>query len=162
MKRDVIVGRAHARLRAEGGVFDYERTGGGRIHGGYEMHALGPDTYLVRIGRRSYRVAAGQRGEVCVNGRIVPVEVFDPRDVRQGGRAQAGSRRQHITAPMPGKVIRLLVAPGDVVEAGQGLVVVEAMKMQNEIKAPQAGRVAEVRTQAGAAAGAGDVLVILE
>jgi biotin carboxyl carrier protein len=63
---------------------------------------------------------------------------------------------------MPGKVVRLLVAPGDAVTAGQGLIVVEAMKMQNEIKAPRAGRVLEVRAAEGATVAAGEALLILE
>jgi biotin carboxyl carrier protein len=63
---------------------------------------------------------------------------------------------------MPGKVVRLLVSEGDAVDAGQGLVVVEAMKMQNEMKASRAGRVVEVRVRDGATVGAGDTLVVLE
>jgi biotin carboxyl carrier protein len=63
---------------------------------------------------------------------------------------------------MPGKVIRVLVAPGDTVEEGQGLVVVEAMKMQNEMKSPKAGRVVEVRARADATVGAGEILVVVE
>jgi biotin carboxyl carrier protein len=63
---------------------------------------------------------------------------------------------------MPGKVVRLLVSAGDAVDAGQGLVVVEAMKMQNEMKASRAGRVVEVRVRDGETVGAGDTLVVLE
>jgi biotin carboxyl carrier protein len=63
---------------------------------------------------------------------------------------------------MPGKVIRLLVNAGDAVEVGQGLVVVEAMKMQNEMKASRPGRVVEVRTRAGDTVGAGDALLVIE
>jgi biotin carboxyl carrier protein len=63
---------------------------------------------------------------------------------------------------MPGKVIQVLVAVGDTVEAGQGLVVVEAMKMQNEMKSPKAGRIVEVKTKRDAAVAAGDVLVVVE
>jgi biotin carboxyl carrier protein len=63
---------------------------------------------------------------------------------------------------MPGRVIRVLVEAGQTVEAGQGLIVVEAMKMQNEMKSLAAGRVAEVRAQAGATVKAGDVLVVIE
>jgi biotin carboxyl carrier protein len=63
---------------------------------------------------------------------------------------------------MPGKVIRVLVSQGDSVEAGQGLVVVEAMKMQNEMKSPKAGRVAEVRAEPGAAVLAGETLIVVE
>jgi biotin carboxyl carrier protein len=63
---------------------------------------------------------------------------------------------------MPGKVVRLLVAAGDTVEAGQGLLVVEAMKMQNELKSPKKGIVRQVLAREGAAVNAGDVLAIVE
>jgi biotin carboxyl carrier protein len=80
----------------------------------------------------------------------------------RGSRASVGSGRQKVAAPMPGKVIRVLVKVGDAVDAGQGLVVVEAMKMQNEMKASHSGRVLEIRASAGATVGAGDTLVVLE
>ena len=63
---------------------------------------------------------------------------------------------------MPGKVVRVLVNVGDSVDVGQGLVVVEAMKMQNEMKAARPGRVTEVRARAGETVSAGDTLVVLE
>jgi biotin carboxyl carrier protein len=63
---------------------------------------------------------------------------------------------------MPGKVVRVLVQVGDAVEAGQGLVVVEAMKMQNEMKASRPGRVIEIRAHAGDTVSAGDTLAVLE
>ena len=66
--------------------------------------------------------------------------------------------RQPIVAPMPGKVIRLLVSAGDEVEAGQGLVVVEAMKMQNEIRSPKRGKVERVVATEGQNVNAGEVL----
>jgi biotin carboxyl carrier protein len=63
---------------------------------------------------------------------------------------------------MPGRVVRLLVAAGDEVEEGQGVVVIEAMKMQNELKSPKAGRVARVGVVVGDTVGSGDVLVVVE
>ena len=63
---------------------------------------------------------------------------------------------------MPGKVVRILVATGDLVETSQGLVVVEAMKMQNELKAARPGRVVEIQACDGETVGAGDVLLVLE
>ena len=63
---------------------------------------------------------------------------------------------------MPGKVVRVLVERGQEVEAGAGLVVVEAMKMQNELKSPKAGTVVELRAAPGATVNAGDVLVVIE
>lgn len=86
-------------------------------------------------------------------------DVRDPRAWR--GRKQGAMQaegRQQIVAPMPGKVIRLLVKVGDEVEAGQGLVVVEAMKMQNEIRSPKKGKVERLQAKEGQAVNAGDIL----
>ena len=99
---------------------------------------------------------------VRVGGRQFSVEVRDPRDAGSRSRGALGGGRQNLTAPMPGKVIRVLVQEGEVVEAGQGVIVVEAMKMQNEMKAAHAGRVVQVRARGGDTVGAGDVLVVLE
>jgi biotin carboxyl carrier protein len=90
-------------------------------------------------------------------------EVRDPRAWRgkkQGALEVEG--RQQILAPMPGKVIRLLVKVGDEVEAGQGLVVVEAMKMQNEIRSPKKGKVERLQAKEGQPVNAGDVLAWVE
>jgi biotin carboxyl carrier protein len=91
------------------------------------------------------------------------VEVRDPRSLRSR-RAAAGQEAgpAKILAPMPGKIIRILAAEGGEVEAGQGLVVVEAMKMQNEIKATKKGRVTRVAVKEGSAVNAGDLLAIVE
>ena len=157
MKREVIVNGSPAQLHIEGDQFEYQS-----ITGSFAITPTESGSFLVRVGPRTYRVTPGPPGEVSVNGRTLRMEVFDPRDLRRGAhsRAQQGPRR--ISAPMPGKVVRVLVAAGDAVEAGQGLIVVEAMKMQNEMKSPQAGRVVEVRTQAGATVAAGDILIVVE
>ncbi len=109
------------------------------------------------------RILPSQHGlTAAAAGLRFAVEVSDPRDASRSSRAAIGSGRQNVTAPMPGKVVRVLVGAGDVVEAAQGLVVVEAMKMQNELKASRPGRVIEIRTRDGETVGAGDVLVVLE
>jgi biotin carboxyl carrier protein len=90
-------------------------------------------------------------------------EVNDPRLWR--GRkhgAIAAEGRQQVTAPMPGKVVRVLVSEGDVVQAGQGLLVVEAMKMQNEIRSPKNGKVEKLLAQENQPVNAGDVLAWVE
>ena len=90
-------------------------------------------------------------------------EVIDPRawrGARRGGAEAEG--RQQIVAPMPGKVIRVLVAAGAKVEAGQGVLVVEAMKMQNEIRSPKSGTVGRVLVEEGQAVNAGEVLAWVE
>lgn len=91
------------------------------------------------------------------------VEVRDPRSLTTR-RAVAGGAAgpKKIVAPMPGKVVRVLVGPRTEVEQGQGLLVVEAMKMQNEIKSPKKGTVQQVLTREGAAVNAGEVLAVVE
>ena len=89
-------------------------------------------------------------------------EVVDPRAWRgrwHGAREAEG--RQQVLAPMPGKVVRILVQAGDTVEAGQGLVVVEAMKMQNEIRSPKGGTVERLHVKEGQPVNAGEVLCIV-
>jgi biotin carboxyl carrier protein len=91
------------------------------------------------------------------------VELRDPRSLRSRNKA-AGDEKgpRKIVAPMPGRVVRLLVAENSEVEAGQGIVVVEAMKMQNEIKSPKKGIVKKISATPGAAVNPGDVLAVVE
>jgi biotin carboxyl carrier protein len=126
---------------------------------------VSPAVYSVLLGGRSYEVRvepAQGRSFVAVQGRRFAVEVEDPRRSRRKAAGVLGEGRQSVTAPMPGKVVRLLVSAGDRVEAGQGLLVVEAMKMQNEMKAPKAGVVAALSVREGDAVAAGEVLAAIE
>lgn len=91
------------------------------------------------------------------------VELRDPRSLRsrnQDAGDEKGPRK--IVAPMPGRIVRLLVTENSEVEVGQGIVVVEAMKMQNEIKSPKKGVVKKISATPGAAVNPGDVLAIVE
>ena len=90
-------------------------------------------------------------------------EINDPRSLRTR-RAHAGGTEgpQKILAPMPGKVVRILVPEGEPVEAGKGVIVIEAMKMQNELKAPKSGKVQKLLAKEGATVNAGDTLAIIE
>lgn len=100
---------------------------------------------------------------VIVGSERFLAEVRDPRSLRSR-RAAAGHEAgpAKILAPMPGKIVRVIAVEGDVVEAGQGLVVVEAMKMQNEIKAPKSGKVTNIAVKEASAVNAGDLLCIVE
>ena len=101
--------------------------------------------------------------DVYVEGRVVPVQVQNGSGLgrrREAGATGAGPQR--LVAPMPGKVVRVLVAPGDEVKARQGLVVVEAMKMENELRAARDGRVKDVLVVEGQSVDAGTVLVLVE
>ncbi len=162
MRWETLVAGRTGRIRVEGASFRYEREDGGAFEGSFSLEKLEPGCFSVLIGGRSYRVTAAAAGEVAVNGVPISVTVFDPRGLRGRKTGAASTGRHHVSAPMPGKVVRVLVAQGDAVEAGQGLVVVEAMKMQNEMKSPKSGRVAEVRTRPDAPVTAGEVLVIVE
>ena len=112
---------------------------------------------------RSYEVALEAHdgaGVAYVNGIAVPVTLpARARFGRSGGDAGNGSKR--IVAPMPGRVIKVLVKPGDEVAARQPLVVVEAMKMENELRASGAGTVAEVKVVEGASVEANALLVVI-
>ena len=118
---------------------------------------------------KSYEFSIEERGNgqqiVHVRGLAVPVSILDPRTrlargPRAVARAETGARP--IVAPMPGRIVRVLVKVGDVVAAHQGLVVVEAMKMENELRAPTAGRVTDVRVRDGMSVDANSVLIVMD
>jgi biotin carboxyl carrier protein len=107
--------------------------------------------------------SSGQAVDVFVGTDRYAVTLIDPKRLRGAAAASAhadGAAR--IVASMPGKVVRVLVAEGASVEAGAGIVVVEAMKMQNEMKAPKAGTVATLNVEVGATVNGGDVLAVIE
>ena len=124
-----------------------------------------PDVLSLRIGNNAYEIKSEHVANdlhLWVGSKRFAVEVRDPRSLR--GRTRAGDDHgpKRITAAMPGKVVRLLVREGDEVELGAGVAVVEAMKMQNEIKSPKKGSVQKILVGEGAAVNAGDVLAIVE
>ena len=127
---------------------------------------VAPNVFSVLLSGRCHEVyltpSAGGQLQLQTGGLEFLAELIDPRSWR--GRRHGGTEaegRQHSTAPMPGKVVRLLVKAGDTVEAGQGLLVVEAMKMQNEIRSPKSGRVERVLVAEGQAVNAGEVLCVV-
>jgi biotin carboxyl carrier protein len=144
-----------------------------------DVHEVG-GTWSLLLGTRSYEVAfvEGPDGAmmVHVDGEPVPVFVAPLRPAwgargRGAGRGSGtaagsstalGTGPQRIAAPMPGKIVKVLVKPGDAVDARQCLVIVEAMKMENELRSQKAGTVSEVRVKEGASVEAGAILVIVE
>jgi len=117
----------------------------------------------------SYDVAIDDRGRgeliVHVGGVAIAAAIRDPRAAgraRGHDAASATDGRADVRAPMPGRVVKVLVKTGDVVTARQGLVVVEAMKMENELRAPKDGRVADIRVKEGMSVEANAVLLTLE
>lgn len=107
--------------------------------------------------------SSGEPAEVFVGTRRYALTVTDPKRLRSagvvGGHADGAAR---IIAPMPGKVVRILVEQGAQVNAGAGVIVVEAMKMQNEMKAPKAGVVSSLNVPVGTTVNGGDVLAVIE
>jgi biotin carboxyl carrier protein len=162
VKYEIVIDGRAATLSTDRKRLAYHAEGGAGIERDYSAVQCGEGRWAVLIEGRSYAVTLLGAGEVSVNGRVFHVEVFDPRSLRGKRPAAEGSGAQTVAALMPGRVIRVLVETGQDVEAGQGLVVVEAMKMQNEMKSPRAGRVVEVRSAAGATVSAGDILVVIE
>jgi biotin carboxyl carrier protein len=161
VKVEVVVNGRAAKLEVDANKLLYKPEGAEALEREFSIEPLAPGSYSVLIGGRSYHVVAAG-GMIRVNRRAFQVEVFDPREMRGRKNAAAGEGRQKIAAMMPGKVVRVLVEQGDTVEAGHGLVVVEAMKMQNEMKSPKAGRVIEVKTRPEATVAAGEVLMVIE
>jgi acetyl/propionyl-CoA carboxylase alpha subunit len=124
-----------------------------------------PDVLSLRIGNQAYEIKSERVGNdwhLWVGSARFACEVRDPRSLRSRARAADDHGPRKLTAPMPGKVVRVLVREGDVVEAGAGVLVVEAMKMQNEIKSPKKGIIQKMLAAEGVAVNAGDVLAIVE
>lgn len=150
--------------QGEGWRFEYA-AGGEAAGGEASVLEVEPGIYSVLWEGRSYEAKVlwdGARGVVDVEEAHFVVEAADPREIdtrQEGGRH--GSR-QELKASMPGKVVRLLVAEQQEVSAGQGIVVVEAMKMQNEMQAARAGVVTSIRVKAGDAVTAGETLAVIE
>ena len=122
--------------------------------------------YSILIGGKSFEARVESKSDsdlsVTVAGHEFNVAIRDSRkwhrDREAGAEAQG---RQQVTAPMPGKIVLVLVKTGDAVDAGQGIVVVEAMKMQNEIRSPKSGTVERLLVVAGQTVNAGEVVAIV-
>ena len=147
------------------GVYKFSFSGDGVEHKTGEASVVGlePGVFSVILNGNSYDVRVPGGGDtVEVNGKPISVAVQDFRSLLRSGSASAGDGVQLLTAAMPGKVVRVLVAAGQEVAAGQGIIVVEAMKMQNEVKAQRAGRVTSLSVQNGELVTAGQPLATVE
>jgi biotin carboxyl carrier protein len=141
-----------------------------------EAVEIQPGVFSLLLGGKSFQVrvapAAGASGDgaaaspgnyaVQVDGSSYSVAVNDPRRRPRDRGRSALEGKQNITAPMPGKVVRILVSEGQSVESGQGLIVVEAMKMQNEIRSRAAGSIQKILVREGQAVNAAETLLIME
>ena len=124
-----------------------------------------PDVLSLRIGNQAYEIKCERVGSelhLWVGSVRFAAEVRDPRSLRGRTRAADDHGPKKLIAPMPGKVVRVLAREGEIVDSGAGILVVEAMKMQNEIKSPKKGTIQKVLVREGAPVNAGDVLAIVE
>ncbi len=124
-----------------------------------------PDVLSLRIGNKAYEVKCERVADdlhLWVGSVRYSAEVRDPRSLRSRSRSADDHGPRKLTAPMPGKVVRILTPEGQSVAAGGGVLVVEAMKMQNEVKSPKHGIVQKIMVKEGAAVNAGDVLAVVE
>ncbi|GIU82191.1 MAG: biotin/lipoyl-binding protein [Acidobacteria bacterium] len=131
----------------------------------YELEAseVEKGVYLLKHNNRVYEIYVDPDGNANVGNHSLQIKIIDPRRLRdfdKGGFSVEG--RAEIKTAMPGKVVRVLVKEGDQVKSGDGVIVVEAMKMQNEMKSPKDGTVKEVRFSEGDTVNAGEVLVVIE
>jgi biotin carboxyl carrier protein len=166
MKYEIKIGDARRTVE-----FVLENAAGSRVSFRVDGRQIEADA--VRIARGAYSILLGGRSLevtaeetpggllVRANGREFPVEISDPRSWRRRhGTGVELEGRQQLIAPMPGKIVRVLVEVGQQVTAGQGLLVIEAMKMQNEIRSPKSGAVEKLARE-GQTVNAGDVLAVV-
>ena len=131
------------------------------------LREVGPASFSIIIDGRSFDLEVVSDGEelvVASRAGATRLTLVDP--ARRARHTAAGKRevsgRVEIKSGMPGRVVAVLVAPGDEVKSGQGVVTVEAMKLENELKSPKTGKVTEVRVVAGQTVGKGELLVVIE
>jgi biotin carboxyl carrier protein len=182
MKLEIVIDGRSQTLE----ITDELRDGsaGGFVYGearaSADVREVEPGVYSVLIAGRNYEVkiepgpaavvgqarsGAGESASDCfasVRGRRYAIHVNDPRRLAHRKASIESVGRQRVTSPMPGKIVRVLVREGDTVTAGQGIVVVEAMKMQNEIRSPKDGLVVALHVDEGSAVAGGDTLAEVE
>ncbi|HEV2177263.1 MAG TPA: biotin/lipoyl-containing protein [Terriglobia bacterium] len=152
-------GRGQAQFLLDAG--ELQSADWSEVEPGVYSILLNGKSYEARATRSARSVPGVMRYEVAVGERRFLVEVHDPRKWRTSS-ADAGRGPQEIVAPMPGRIVKVLVKEGHEIKSGEGLVVVEAMKMQNEIRAPRAGRVESVYVMEGEGVETGSRLLRLE
>jgi biotin carboxyl carrier protein len=152
-------------LQEAGTLLEYVVAGAAQMSGKASLLPISPGVYSVLLGTRSINVylskAEGQY-ETFSEGRRLFLSVADKRDRTEQLRPDAGTGPVQVRAQMPGKIISLLVRPGTEVEVGQSLLVIEAMKMQNELKSPKSGTVSKLLVSEGETVPANHTLVVIE
>ena len=170
MRLQITVGKSLYQIEMDRSGDSYQVTVNGKpfqvkaIAGGF---AIGGTTHAVKVTSRE-----GEEVQAEVDGKLVDALILDvakaaPRKGEEAAAARAPAPsmkagQTSLLAPMPGKIVKVLVAVGQVVKVGDPLLVLEAMKMQNEIPAPMAAVVREIRAREGQSVLASDVLLVLE
>ena len=131
-----------------------------------QVSAPEPGLYTILLNDRVFRCVVDTlpngSTEIWVNGRRFSVNVRNKKHRQANASGAAASGKAVLVAPMPGKVVRIMCAVGDEVAANQSLLVVEAMKMQNEVQTPKAGKVVELKVTEGQTVNAGETMVVVE
>ena len=131
----------------------------------YELEAseVEPDVYLLKYNNQIFQIYAAPNGIVNFGNHQLEISITDPKRLRGSGASGSNTEgASEIKTAMPGKLVRILVEEGAEIKQGEGVLVVEAMKMQNEMKSPKDGIVKEIRVAEGATVNAGEVLVVIE
>ena len=129
------------------------------LAGGQYLLLVNGRVRKARVERRQGSTLRQVRSKSLWAGMTYEITLVDPKRLRTGDTTAAhGAGTAQIISPMPGRVVRVLVERGAQVEAGAGVIVVEAMKMQNEMKSPKAGTVISINAEVGSTVSAGDVL----
>jgi biotin carboxyl carrier protein len=131
----------------------------------YELEAseIEPNVYLFKYNNRIFQTYVAPSGMVNLGNHQFEISITDPKRLRGSNAAGANAEGiSEIKTAMPGKLVRILTEVGAEIKQGDSVLVVEAMKMQNEMKAPKDGVIKEIRFAEGATVNAGDVLAIIE
>jgi acetyl/propionyl-CoA carboxylase alpha subunit len=149
-------------IRADDGIIEAETAGEKYI---LNAKIVEPRVYWLQWKNRSLEISVIPTGDayaVSVGGKRIEIEIIDARAALRKAAQHGQLGTVEVRAPMPGKVVKVLVSEGAPVEMNQGLLVIEAMKMQNEIKSPKKGTVRKVGVRETEAVNAGDLLVVVE
>ena len=153
-------------LRLSGSTTEYSLTGPSSYSGNASVEEVQPGVFSVLAGMRSLTVHVSPRGDDweawSADGRCRIISVDDARNRSHRADRKSAAGPLEVFAQMPGKVVKILVKAGQAVEKGDGLIVVEAMKMQNEMRALKSGTVTKVAVAEEARVAAGDVLLVIE
>ena len=131
----------------------------------YELEASEPEpnVFLLKHNNRIYQIYVAPNNTVSLGNQQFEINLIDPKRLRTSSEASGQTDgTSEIKTAMPGKVVRVLVEQGAEIQKGEGVIIVEAMKMQNEMKSPKDGIVKEIRFSEGATVNAGEVLAVIE